>query len=427
MICMMLLKLRLPTLSRAAAAISLLLSFGASLAQSTESDGARLRVSGFGTLGMVHASADEGWGYVRDLDQTRHRGGTRVDTDTRLGLQLNYALNPQFEWVGQLLAKRRLGSAKADAVVEWGFAAWRPSAGLTLRAGRVNVDQFLMSDYRNVGFAYPFARPPVDFYALLPSSLDGADLTQSWQVGDTRWRAKAFAGQARTGEVNLRRLYGAMLSREAGGLLLRAGVTRTTLKDTTPTVVPLLDALSGIASLPLPTVAAEALALRHRVDLTGADITYAALGFSYERAEWQLSGEITRTSGHPGVRFDAGYMALGRRFGAMTVYSMLSRIRSPEAPATAPAWGLALEPILGPVAAQQAQGLADAAAYAVNVSRVDQQTTALGARWDVHPRLALKLQWDHVRVKPNGGLLWANPTPAAMRANVGSLLADFVF
>jgi hypothetical protein len=424
---MMLLKVRLPLVLHALAGTLLALSAGVCLAQSAEPAAAGLRVSGFGTLGVVHATAPEGWGYVRDLNQPGNHGGTRGDTDSRLGLQLNYAPSAQFELVGQFLAMRRQANAKHGDIVEWGFAAFRPSADLTLRAGRVNVDQFLMSDYRNVGFAYLFARPPVDFYALLPSSLDGADVTQVWNMGGARWRAKAFAGQARTGAVNLRQLQGAMLSREADGLLLRAGLTRTRLKDTTAAVVPLLEGLSGIAGLPVPAVAAEALALRDRLDLTGAQITYAALGFSYERADWQLSGELTRTSGHPEVHFVAGYVGVGRRFGAVTLYGLASRSASREAPATAPAWGTALDPLLGTPAAQQAQLLADAAAYAVNISRVDQQTRALGARWDIHPRLALKLQWDRVHVGANGSLLWTNPTPAPGRIDVGSMLLDFVF
>jgi hypothetical protein len=424
---MMFLKIRPSHVSRLLAATTLHLSACACLAQDSEPAGGTFRLSGFGTVGVVQANAPEGWGYLRDLDQPPHGGGTRADTDTRLGLQLNYTPSAQFEWVAQLLAKRRLDSARQSDVIEWGFGAWRPNANLTLRAGRVNVDQFLMSDYRNVGLAYPFARPPVDFYSLLPSSLDGADVAQTWDVGATRWRAKAYGGQAHIGSVKLHQLYGAMLSREADGLVLRAGLTHAKLKDTNPLVVPVLDGLSGVASLPLPAVAAEALELRHRLNLDGAQVTYAALGFSYERAAWQVFGELTRSSGDPGVRFDTGYLAVGRRFGAVTLYGLASRIRSPEPAAVAPAWGLALEPVLGPAAAQQAQGLADVAAYAVNVGRVDQQTTAVGTRWDIHPRLALKLQWDHVRVNANGGLLWANSTPAAMRANVGSLLADFVF
>jgi hypothetical protein len=77
----------------------------------------------------------------------------------------------------------------------------------------------------------------------------------------------------------------------------------------------------------------------------------------------------------------------------------------------------------------QAQGVAFAAAGAVNAFRVAQGTTAVGLRYDVDARWALKLQWDHVRIKADAARLWTaplGPVPAS-RADVGSVVLDFVF
>ena len=108
----------------------------------------------------------------------------------------------RFELVGQVIATRRSRYAPASEAIEWAFAAYRPQADLTLRLGRVNPDWFLMSDYRNVGFAYLMARPPVEFYGSLPSSLDGMDLARVWNGTDSQWRAKAFWGRAHTGDLS---------------------------------------------------------------------------------------------------------------------------------------------------------------------------------------------------------------------------------
>lgn len=45
--------------------------------------------------------------------------------------------------------------------VEWAFLKGRLFPKLIVRAGRLGVDVFMLSEYRNIGFAYPWVRPPV--------------------------------------------------------------------------------------------------------------------------------------------------------------------------------------------------------------------------------------------------------------------------
>ena len=418
---------------RACVGTTLCLFACASVAQASEVNEGDIRVSGFGTVGIVHADAPAGWGYRRDIGQPANSGGTRADIDSRLGLQLNYAPTRQFELVGQVLATRRSQYAADSDSIEWAFAAYRPQPDVALRVGRLNLDQFLMSDYRNVGFAYRFARPPVEFYGSLPTSLDGADMARVWNVAGTQWRLKAFAGRAHSGDLSInggtevRPVYGAMASREADGLLLRVGLTRAGLATSAPALQPLLDGMSGLSALPVADVAAQAGALRSRLDFAGAHATYATLALSYELQDWQWTTEFTRVTGHPVVNFAAAYAGVGRRFGPVTVFGGVSRIRSAEEPVDTPAWAAALAPVLGAAGAQQAQFLGAAAALAANMTAANQRTLSLGARWDLHSQLALKLQWDRVRIDANGGRLWANTTADAGHANVSSVVLDFVF
>ncbi len=69
-------------------------------AQSSESEGSSIRMSGFGTVGVVHAEAPEGWGFLRSIEQPSSARNTRLDLDSRLGIQLNYAASSQIELVG---------------------------------------------------------------------------------------------------------------------------------------------------------------------------------------------------------------------------------------------------------------------------------------------------------------------------------------
>jgi hypothetical protein len=413
------------SLSLAAMAAALCLCAGTSLAQSPVGEGSGLRVSGFGTLGVVHADAPVDWKFRRSVEQATSSRSTRADIDSRFGIQLNYAASPQIEFVGQLLVARRLPGASAGDAVEWGFVAYRPTADLALRAGRLNLDQFVMSDFRNVGFAYLYARPPVEYYGWVPSNLDGADVSNTWHLGDSRWQAKAFAGRSKTTGTPLRDAYGVAVSREADGLLLRAGWSTAKLTRNSNNITMLLGGLDQLRALPIPSVAAEAAALRGALDLTARPLTYTTLGSTYEHQDWQFAAELAKVSiGRANIR--SGYASIGRRFGAVTWFAMMSGTKEGTPPAPTPAWGAVLTPVIGPLAAQQAQGLGVVAANAARQS-IRQTTTSLGSRWDVHPRMAVKLQWDHTRVRANGGFLWSTANGDPGRADIGTVLLDFVF
>lgn len=405
----------------------------AAIAQTTAAEPTELRISGFGTLGVAHVDAPEGWAFKRDTTQVSNSSRTRADLDTRVGVQLNYAPTQQFELVTQVVATRRTTAAPSSDAVEWAFAAWRPDADWTVRAGRVNSDIFLLSDYRNVGFAYPFVRPPVDFYALLPTSLDGADIARNWNLGGAQWRAKLFAGRAITfadaaSRVELEPAIGITLSREADGLLIRASAVRTRVGNEIATAQPLLDALAQISALPVPEVAAQAADLRRRTGVLGVDLTYLSLGSRYEGGPWLASAEYVRVSGHPSVTYAAGYASLGRRFGPLTTFATVSRVQSTNPVLVTPAWGMAIAPVMGPAVAQQAQFVADAATASLNSTRRAQRTWSVGARYDIDSRWALKFQWDQIHVNANGVALWGGARglePADAR--VATFVVDFVF
>ena len=414
-----------PAFSLATVGAALCLAAGPSAAQSSYPGISGVRLSGFGTVGVAHAQAPAGWGFRRSIEQPSSSHDTRVDVDSRLGVQLNYAASSRFELVGQLVAVRRTAEASDSDAIEWAFAAYRPTADLSIRAGRLNLDQFVMSDYRNVGFGYLYARPPVEYYGSIPSNLDGADISQSWTSGDVRWRAKGFGGRSKTRGLPLTGAFGVALTRESGGLVMRAGWSRAKLEGNGVSLGRLLAGLDQIRALPIPSVAAEAATLRNGLDLAARPLVYATVGLSYEQEQWQYAAELTRLSvGNSNVH--AGYASLGRRFGELTVFGMVSGARSSASPVATPAWGASLAPVVGPAAAQQAQQLGALAAYAASQS-IRQTTVSLGGRWDIHPRVALKLQWDHVKIRPYGGFLWSQSTAEAGRANVATVLIDFVF
>ncbi len=412
--------------------------------QATAQDGSAsdFRLNGFGTLGVVDVLPHDDWGFRRESDQTAHHDEhLRADVDSRLGLQASWRLDPRLEFVGQVVLKPRAHEAADDESLAELFAAWRPGPEWEIRVGRTSPDLFLLADVRNVGFAYPWMRPSVDFYGWMPAStLDGVDVSRQWQLGDGRLRAKIFGGKSSVtlgatqpdtsdDHGNIRPLLGSTLAYDWSGLTIKATVAVAhTRSRNFEAVTQSYDALDQLTHLPVPIVAEQATEIRDSFSPNTFVTRYAALGVSWDVSPWQLQAELSRITGN----FESseawyGYASVARRIDDVTVFTMVGRARSSRAPLPQPQWAAALAPVVGPALAAQAQYLGADIAGQYNSGRENQGSVSIGARWDVNAQIALKLQLDAIRSAAFGGGLWGFNTPAAHHASVISAGMDFVF
>ena len=93
----------------------------------------RVKVSGFGTLGLAASSSDRAE-YVRE--PTQPRGVLRSlnpSLDSRLGLQVNLNLGADFSFVGQTISKYRFDHTfKPD--ISWAFLSYKPTSSIQARS-----------------------------------------------------------------------------------------------------------------------------------------------------------------------------------------------------------------------------------------------------------------------------------------------------
>lgn len=409
------------------------LACGAAWAQVSDAkpEQSPLRINGFGTFGVTSTHAPNGWYFRRDAAQYPEPRSTTFETDSRLGLQAHYEVNPQLELASQLLFKRRLQGSKPIESVEWLFASYKPTGDVTVRVGRTNPDLFLLSDYRNVGVAYPWARPNTELYAALPLyTMDGADVSYVWNRDDARWRAKAFLGSADARatlavspeqvQFKLRSASGLILTREHDGLMMRATLAGARMTAQSSAAAYQAQAvLRSVQSGPDPTMARQASELDRNWGLATDTAVFAELGVSYDRNDWLWSAEYSLVGVSTGTRSaQAGYVSVGRRLGDFTLYGMAGRIVSRLGIQTTPDWSS-----LGPTA----QAVATQVTYGINASRSRQSSLSLGTRWDFHPQMALKLQLDHFWVSDTGTGLWVGTGMGAAQPNVLSATLDFTF
>ena len=397
-----------------------------------------LHLSGFGTLGYVQDNRSD-LTPTRDISQLPKIDYTAGSwkLDSRLGAQLEYRLSPTIDLVGQVVWRDHFKS-DVNSAIELAYASIRPQPQLDIRVGRVNYDAFLMSDYRNVGYAYTWVRPPIEFYGWIPIfSLNGVDAAYNIHTDDliadnVRWRIKAQTGSSKfsipiaAGKdggygFSTANLASVSVTRQSTFWRLKAAHSRFTIGSEVPVFAPLHQGLDRVAAAGIPAVSAEAADLRNHLSFNGAKISYTTLGAAYDDGVWVAQGELGYTTATAAVvpHGSMAYVSGGRRFGDWTAFAMLSTSR-PGNDLRGPSndWG-ALNPILR-----------DRALDIMNSTRNEQDTVSVGTRWDFQRQAALKLQWDRTTIQPSGYGLWNRDpsTPNQSRhVNLFTATLDFVF
>jgi len=381
----------------------------------------------FGTLAAIGTDSDR---IAFRRDYTQSHGATSdwgIDTDSRLGLQLDADINQPFHAAVQWVARNHAGNF-IEQNLEWAYLRWRPRDDLDLRLGRLGFDAFLLSDYRNVGYAYPWMRPPSDFYGpLFTYHFDGADLAKKVDLDEGRLTFKAYAGHSNDETLAQQpgatvatlemALFGGNVVYESGNWRARIGYTHLTpLKN--------LPLRSLHAALDNPQVQAAWPGVGGIFDalaIDGKQLHFSAIGLAYDDGTWPIQAEAAYISSNIAWLPDiaTAYLSVGRRLGTWTWYTV-SGIGESQRYHVQVRQPLAQTPAL--------VGLAGSVDHLLNGNGVDQISASLGARWDVYENIALKAQWSHFWLGGNGTLYWLElKTPLPSQVNAWSFGVDFVY
>jgi hypothetical protein len=365
------------------------------------------RFSGFATLGLALGNNED---LVFRRDVTRSDGAWKNSgswkNDSLLGVQWQGLWSPEWETTVQLVARDRFDNSLANSV-EWAFIRYRPRDGLDLRLGRLGADVFMLSEYRQVGYAIPWARPPHDFYGIASLyNFDGADLNKRFAVGESMLNIKVFYGNSNetypTGFNSSQGtefdfdLFGLSASLEWNQWKLR--YTYALVEVNSDHTAPLRIALQQAA--PLWPAAAELLP---RLETREKNFNYNQVGMNYDNNDWWLQAEFVRLGSDLNL-VAAGkhaYASLGKRFGQFSVYG----ITGYASPKNDPFEVQVPEGLPMPYA-PQFEALALAAERTLNGVYIKQRSYGIGARWDFTPKMALKLQAEKFKVDKDGTNLW---------------------
>lgn len=366
------------------------------------------RLSGFATLGIALSDNQE-LVFRRDvtMDDGAYKHSGSWKSDSLIGLQWQVDWSPEWGTMVQLVAKDRFANSLTNSI-EWAFVRYRPVDGLDLRLGRLGADVFMLSEYRQVGYAIPWVRPPHDLYGLASLyRFDGVDLNKRIALGDAMLNIKAFYGNSNeeypTGfnddqGINVDfDLYGASTSLEWNHLKLRYSYAKVKVKS--DHAKDLRTGLQDVALLWPP-----ATLFLSELETLNKSFDYNQIGVNYDNNDWWFQGEFVRL-GSDLALVAAGkhaYASLGKRWGSLSLFA-LTGYAEPESPNVfVPSPSIILpEPYQS-----QLDYLVLATERTLNGVRIKQRSYGVGARWDFTSKMALKIQLEQFDVDKTGTNLW---------------------
>lgn len=378
-------------------------------------------ISGFGTVGVVRTNTDDAQ-YARINQRSGADRSADMTVDSTLGVQATWTANEWLSATGQLLSQKGIKNNFVPQV-EWAFVKAKVSDNLSVRVGRIGLPAYAASDYRNVGYANTWLRPPIEVYNLQYNHFDGADVLYRTAVGDTTIVGQVVAGRSSAKilgvggavvDTDLKNMFGANLSVETGPVTLRAGHIQAKYHADSAAIDRLT---AGISSLTGILGGTQYNALAEDLRLNGKTASFSGVGVNVDWRNMLFQGEYTivRSDSISIPERDQWYTTFGYRIGKWTPYATYSTVRvvSPRTNSTIPR--------LSPQLVAMANGVNALAAGA------EQTSKSIGVRYDFHSSAALKVQFDRVTPK-NGAGQFVHPEPGFTGpVNVISAAVDFVF
>lgn len=280
----------------------------------------RLKIHGFATAGVTYTDTDleyAGGFITKDANTQR---------EAVLGVQMNFAANDKTDFILQMVGR---GSEEFDIKSTWSYVRYRASDSVTWRAGRLNIPFFMISDYREVGFAYPWAKPPSEVYDhIFFDSHEGFDAIYTTSVGDIDMDFQILAGVVKNNGVfatlENTRLGGVNFNLATGPFRVHAGYVEGRLNDD-----PDSDAATELNQLDQGLQAVSGADGRILSPNNKAD--FFSLGIQFDNGSVVAISEFTRmeVDGLFGDQ-DSAYLTVGYRIGKWLPYVSIAQTETTD-------------------------------------------------------------------------------------------------
>lgn len=385
-----------------------LLAAAAATCQAAE--GPTITVSGFGTLAVTSADTDQAE-FARPNQVNGVGKSWRDGPDSNFGAQATAKFNDSFSATAQGLV-RKTATDHFGAELTMAFLKYKMNDDFSFRAGRMGTPIYMISDFRNVGYANTMLRPPAEVYRQVNSvSFDGVDVVYTHGFGDTTLTAQFGVGTGTTPssgnyDVQFKPVTALHVIAENGPFTVRFGRDDATFSVVGYTAI---DNLLGTLKAVGLTQAAKDFSV---TDIKGS-FTSVGGTLDYKNFLVQTEYAVRRTRTRTIMDTTSYYAMLGYRYGKITPYYYYGNIKQDD-PRTYTGLPAGAPPAL--------VGALNAVAKAAL-----QSTNAVGVRWDFYKSAALKVQVDYITPRDGAGA-FVNAKPGFKGpVNVYAVGVDFVF
>ncbi len=354
--------------------------------------------------------------YIGSLGDRGITQDLTFETDTRFGLQITSEVSENMKVVAQLLGRGT--NSNFNAIVEWAYVDYEFADWVSLRAGKVKQPVYLVNDYVEVGFAYPWIRPPAEvYYQNNPlNTVNGAELLFAFPVGPGTLSFQPYIGSNRDDIPNTQgqayfeaeNIYGIDVKYAGRGYTVHASTFQCEVKT-----------FGGLVNVP------TAFGFATDVDLNGkgdCEVTSAGLNLDLANvvvyAEWQ-ERTTTDTLARPFGDQDAWYTTLGYRIGKWLPHLTYATIDGKASTYTPGAVSCAASE----TTCNTPLGAVPGGTPLFNFPIAVQSSITAGLRYEVNDSSALKFEYSVVDVENDPSELASTNNPLGI--NYGLFNADF--
>jgi hypothetical protein len=352
-----------------------------------------IQFDGFMTAGAAMIvdidDADKGNVYIGGLGDRGITENLTFEKDTRFGLQISSDVTDNMSVVAQILGRGDQGNF--NAVIEWAYIDYEFHETTSVHVGKIKQPVYLVNDYVEVGYAYPWIRPPQEVYLLNNplNTVNGIELLLQFTVGPGTLSFQPYLGSNRDDIPNAQgayfeaeNIYGMDIKYSGSGYTVHASNFQCEVKTT------------GEFSLEGTGVGDVS------VDLNGkGDCNVTAAGFNLDMANVVVYAEwtqrtTTETLSRPFGDTEAYYATIGYRIGKFLPHITFASIEG-EASWVKP----------GAVAVLDTSGEPTTTTF--NFPVPIQTSITAGLRYEVNDSAALKMEYQVVDVEQDPAELQA--------------------
>lgn len=250
-----------------------------------------------------------------------------------MGLQIGYVIDDQVSITTQLVAR---GVSDWSQETEWAYVTYKFAPKWYLKAGRMRSPFFMTSEAQEVGFSYPWIKPPSELYHITVPSFDGVSFGRDYRLGSvvgtvsvelgTASREKGKGGVSQN--VNIKNVRGVTGTMYQGSWTLFASYHSGLVMPN------IIDESTDTLSQALAFISEQSGTFNYQDIRSSKDLgtNYADVGFTYDNGALLVMSEVGRLDVHDSYfpSFQGGIFTAGYRFKSILPFWSFGKTKTLE-------------------------------------------------------------------------------------------------